>query len=51
MSPRVDILSTYKIELQLGDSSSVDMLLFGMTILATVQQRSEILEVLMNNPS
>jgi hypothetical protein len=47
-SPRVDISSTCKVGQNLGVCHSVDMLLFGMTILATIPQRSEIPEGRMN---
>jgi hypothetical protein len=49
MSPRVDILSTCKVGKK-SVSPSVDMLIFGMTIPATVPQRSEIPEGLTNYP-
>jgi hypothetical protein len=50
-SPSVDISSTCKAGQKLGRvSSSVDMLLFGVTFPATVPQRSEIPEGLMNYP-
>ena len=48
-SPRVDISSTCKVGQTFGSvSPSVDMLPFGVTIPATVPQRSEIPEGLMN---
>jgi hypothetical protein len=48
-SPRVDISSTCKVGQKLESlSPSVDMLPYGVTILATVPQRSEIREGLMN---
>jgi hypothetical protein len=47
VSPRVDISSTCK---KLGVSPSVDMLPFSVTIPATVPQRLEIPEGLMNYP-
>ena len=48
-SPRVDISSTCKLGQKLGVySPSVDMLPFGVTISATVPQRLEIPEGLMN---
>ena len=49
-SPRVDISSTCKIGQKLGVSVSVDMLSFGVSIAATVPQRSEIPEGLVNYP-
>ena len=49
-SPRVDISSTCKVGQKPGLSPSVDMLPFGVTIPATVPQRSEIPEELMNYP-
>jgi hypothetical protein len=50
-SPRVNILSTCKVGQELGVSLiSVDMLPFGVTIPASVPQRSEIPEGLMNYP-
>ena len=50
-SPRVDISSICKVGQKLGsDSPSVDMPPFGVTIPATVPQRSEIPEGLMNYP-
>ena len=50
-SPRVDISSTCKVGQKIGVSlPSVDMLPFGVTIPATVPQRSEIPEGLMNYP-
>jgi hypothetical protein len=51
-SPRVDISSTCKVGQKIGVSlsPSVDMFPFGVTIPATVPQRSEIPEGLMNYP-
>jgi hypothetical protein len=49
-SPRVDISSTCKVGKKLGVSPSADMLPFGVTIPATVPQRSEIPEGPMNYP-
>ena len=51
-SPRMDVSSTCKIGQKLGVSLSlsIDMLPFGVTIPATVPQRSEIPERLMNYP-
>ena len=50
-SPRVDISSTCKVGQKLGSVfPSVDTLPFGVTIPATVPQRSEIPEGLMNYP-
>ena len=49
-SPRVDISSSCKVGEKLGVSPSVHMLPFGVTIPATVPQRSEIPEGLMNYP-
>jgi hypothetical protein len=46
----VDILSTCTVGQKLGVSPSVEMLPFGVTIPATVPQRSEIPEGLMNYP-
>jgi hypothetical protein len=42
VSPRVDISSTCKVGETCSVSPSVDMLPFGVTILATVPQRSKI---------
>jgi len=51
VSPRVDISSTCKVGQKLWSvSPSVDMPSFGVTIPATVPQRSEIPEGLMNYP-
>ena len=49
-SPRVDISSTCKVGQKIGISLPLDMLPFGVTISATVPQRSEIPERLMNYP-
>ena len=50
-SPRLDISSTCKVGQEFWSvSTSVDMLPFGVTIPATVPQRSEIPERLMNFP-
>jgi len=49
-SPGVDISSTCKVGQKLGVSLPVDMLRFGVTIPATVPQRSEIPEGLTNYP-
>jgi hypothetical protein len=50
-SPRVDISSNCKVGQETWSVyPSVDMLRFGMTIPATVPQRSEIPEGLMNHP-
>jgi hypothetical protein len=49
-SPRVDISSTCKVVQKLGVSPPVDTLPFGVTITATVPQKSEIPEGLMNYP-
>jgi hypothetical protein len=47
-SPRVDIPRTCKVGLKLEVSPSVDMLPFGVTIPASVPQRSEIPEGVTN---
>ena len=50
-SPRLDISSTCKVEQKFWSvSTSVDLLPFGVTIPATVLQRSEIPERLTNYP-
>ena len=46
--PRLDISSTFKVGQKISVSPYVDMLHFGVTIPATVPQRSEIPEGLMN---
>jgi hypothetical protein len=48
--PRVDISSTCKVGQSWSVSPSVDILPFGVTIPASVPQRSEIPEELMNYP-
>jgi hypothetical protein len=48
--PRVDISSACKVGQSWSVSPSVDMLHFGVTIPATVPQRPEIPEGLMNYP-
>jgi hypothetical protein len=49
-SPRVDISSTCRVGQNWSVSPSVDMLPFGVTIPATVPQRSEIPKGLTNYP-